>query len=579
MSNALTLVLPPLPQSSGRQGLAKQPKSMPPPLPPSARVSPSSILPKPRVSRALSKPNAREPVTLRQEKWERPASSQPTTPSPAPARAAVSMTPSSNPPSSARTVAATNAGREYVYGDSTPFPYDIDFIRTIDDAVNCCVSLLEAETSILEAQDSATMAEQLRQQERVKLMHLANAVRDAILEERGVSGSTRVSKTGAKLLEGTRTIVEGQIASLEAETQGSVTRARKEIEAARAEVHLALEQFLSVHDAPKTDVELCVVSGESGAAAVVTTTSSFGFQASFDVPIKADHAWAQPRRVRELCEDTIINVPKKVGWIKKRIEPRPLKLDGHFIRSFVARSDRGKITFSKRLKNPETCEIEIDLRGDKPRAFFRAMNEMGQPGEAYELAPDDRTIALRLWRFVAASSDDLKKNRRAMKLATFDGRPISEVSPETLCRRMVSALSPIVSEIAQRSGASGELQLRRSLGAWERHENFITTEELVGRTFNLPIPARRILDPLCQPFKSRSVAPTAAAGLLPPASVPPMRNSSRPALLGPAFSAQEGSSKMFPAAAATDSGMQPIDVPISDISIVEVVDDILQQAG
>ncbi len=549
MSSALILVPPPLPQSSGKQALVK--KSVPPPLPPSARAQ--TILPKPRVTRSLSRPNPREPATLRQEKYETKIVS----PSQAPASGV------------AKKVATTNAGREYVYGDSTPFPYDIDFIRTVDDAVNCCVSLLQAEVAIVEAQDAASVAEQLRQQERVKLMHLANAVRDAILDERGVSGSSRVAKTGAKLLEGTRAIVEGQIASLEAETQGSVTRARKEIEAARAEVHLALEQFLSAHDAPKTEVELCVVSGETGAAAVVTTTASFGFQASFEVPIASDHAWAQARRVRDLCEETIILVPKKVGWFKKRIEARPIKLDGYFIRSFVARSDRAKMTFSKRLKKPETCEIEIDLRGEKPRAFFRAVNEMGQPGEAFELAPDDRTIALRLWRFVAASSDDMKKNRRAMKLATFDARPISEVSPETLCRRLVAALAPIVAEIAQRSGASGELQLRRSVSAWERHENFITTEELVGRTFNLPVPARRILDPLCQPFKAKSIAPPA----LPPASVPPMRMSR------PALNAHEGSSKMFPAAAATESGMQPIDVPVSDISIVEVVDDILQRAG
>jgi hypothetical protein len=524
-------------------------------------------LPKPIVRNRLTKPNPREPVTLRQEKWERPSK-----------QARASVTPSNPPISSSQKISATTAGREYVYGDSTPFPYDIDFIRTIDDAVNCCVALLEAETLILEAQDSATMAEQLRQQERVKLVHLANAVRDAILEERGVSGSTRVSKTGAKLLEGTRAIVEAQIASLEAETQGSVTRARKEIESARAEVHLALEQFLSVHDAPKTEVELCVVSNDAGAAAVVTTTSSFGFQASFDVPIAHDHAWSGPRRVRELCEETIINVPKKVGWIKKRIEPRPLKLDALFIRSFVARADRGKITFSKRLKNPETCEIEIDLRGEKPRAFYREIDEAGKAGEAFELTPDDRTIALRLWKYVAASSEDLKKNRRAMKLCTFDGRPILEVSPETLCRRLVAALAPIVAEIAHRSGATGELQLRRSLGAWERHENFITTEELVGRTYDLPVAARRILDPLCQPFKTRHQAQGSPVPALPPASVPPMRNSSRPSLAQPIL-AQPGSSKMFPVAAASESGMTPIDVPVSDISIVEVVDEILQNAS
>ncbi|MEO8877897.1 MAG: hypothetical protein ABI461_20045 [Polyangiaceae bacterium] len=459
----------------------------------------------------------------------------------------------------------------YVYGDSTPFPHDIDFIRTLDDAVNCCVSLLEAETTIIEAQDAATGAEQLRQAEHVKLVDLANAVRNAILDERGVSGSTRVAKTGARLLEGTRSIVEGQMASLEAETQASVNKARKMIEAARAEVHLALEQFLATHDAPKTDIELCVVAGENGSAAVVTTTASFGFQASFDVPIPEGHAWREARRVREICENTVIAIPKQVGWFKKRMEPRPLKLDAYYVRSFVVRSDRGKITLSKRLTKPETCEIELDFRGETPRAFHRPVNELGQPGEAFELSPDDRTTALRLWSYITASSQGLKKIRRAMKLATFDGRPIAEVSPETLCRRLVSALGPIVRDIAERSGAEGELTLRKSVGTWERHENFITTDELANRTFGLPIPARRILDPLCQPFKARSQAPRA----LPAPSRPPMRSSSPRPLFAQAILAQEGAKKMFPTATASDSGLQPIDVPVSDISIVEVADDLI----
>jgi len=584
MSSALVLVPPPGPLAPP---VAKK-SSMPPPLPARASIKvtgalPSSLPPPPRMpsaksfaSRTPSSKASSKPASSKSKRVFTPDAR--TVPNPVFKAAKESLAVAStinerigdriSDESAPNLLTSSKPAPKYayVYGDSTPFPHDIDFIRTLDDAVTCCVTLLESENAIIDAQDSATAAEQLRQAEHVKLVDLATAVRNVILEERGVSGSTRVAKTGARLLEGTRSIVEGQIAALEAETQASVMKARKQIEAARAEVHLALESFLSVHDAPKTEVELCVVASETGSAAVVTTTSSFGFQASFDIPIPSAHAWRYPRRVREICEQTTIAVPKQVGWFKKRIEPRPLKLDGFYIRSFVVRADRGKITLSKKLTKPETCEIELDFRGESPRAFYRAVNELGQPGEAFELEPDDRTIALRLWRFITASSDDLKKIRRAMKLATFDGRPIAEVSPESLCRRLVSALGPIVREIADRSGANGELTLRKSVGTWERHENFITTDELANRTFGLPIPARRILDPLCQPFKAPSIMPRA----LPPPSRPPMRASGSRPLFTQALLAQEGATKMFPQAKATESGMQPIDVPVTDISLVDI---------
>ncbi len=571
----------------------------PPPLPASASSrSALAALPAPLSSRApLSAPiSARlsAPVSSRSQKVD--FHNEETIPRPSSlAASALDQKLSQHP------LKATKSGSTYVYGDSTPFPYDMDFIRTIDDAVTCCVALLEAETSIVEAQDQATLAEQARQEERVHLSDLGNSVRDAIMHERSNARSERVVQTGTRLLSAARATVESQMALLEKETEEAVNEAKKKVAAARAEVHLAVESFLAVHDVPKTDVELSLVCSDEGAGAIVTTTASYGLQASFDVAIPDSHAWRKTRRVREVCEGTVINPPKQVGILKKRIEPRPFKLDDLYVRSFVIGPDKGKITFNKKPQRPDCAEIELDFRGEVTRAIFRPIDpKTNAKGDVYELTPDDRTVVLRLWRFITAACEDLCKARKAMKRALFEGRPIVDVSPETLCRRIVAVLAPIVREIARRAGARGELSLRRALGAWERHESFITCEELLSRTYDLPVHARRILDPICQPQKTRSVVPPALPppsrvpilsssalssmpsipalpalprGLQPaPASVPPPpRSTMRPPPL-PRI-AQEPAS-MFPKPAIHTIDVAASDVSVVDISIVEVLDDL-----
>ncbi|HEX7666974.1 MAG TPA: hypothetical protein VF407_20735, partial [Polyangiaceae bacterium] len=484
---------------------------------------------------------------------------------------------------------ASKAGTTYVYGDSTPFPYDIDFVRTIDDAVTCCVQLLQSETIILEAQDSAAQTEQVRQVEHKHLVELGATVRDAIMAERNAARSQRVVQTGTRLLSAARATVEGQIAILEQESADAVAEARKTIEGARAEVHLALESFLAIHDVPKTEVELSVVTSDEGSGAIVTTTSSFGIQATFEVGIPDVHAWRKTRRVREICEGTTVDIPKKVGFIKKRIEPRPFKLDDLFIRAFVIGEGHGKISFNKKPRKPDCVEIELNFRNETPKILFRTIDKQGEKSEPFELGADDRAIVLRLWRFVCASSDDLKKARKTMKRALFEGRPIIEVSPESLCRRVVAAIAPVAREIARRSGARGEIALRKSVGAWERHENFITSEELLSRTYDLPIHARRILDPLCQPLKAKASSSWAPA--LPAPSSPPRASDSQsgplPAMALPPRSAlrppplpREAAEmeKMFPPSPPPSPvhtiDVRAEDVSVLEISVVEVLDDI-----
>ena len=60
---------------------------------------------------------------------------------------------------------------------------------------------------------------------------------------------------------------------------------------------------------------------------------------------------------------------------------------------------------------------------------------------------------------------------------------------------MVNVLAPIVQEIARRSGAPGELVLRRDVGEGRREEIYITKAELHEKVMSLPHTLRGVFDP------------------------------------------------------------------------------------
>jgi hypothetical protein len=103
---------------------------------------------------------------------------------------------------------------------------------------------------------------------------------------------------------------------------------------------------------------------------------------------------------------------------------------------------------------------------------------------------------MRLWNRVVESTHDLAMRRQMMTNATFDGKPLREIDePQAIANKLVNVLAPVVQEIARRSGAPGELVLRRDLGEGRREEIYITKAELHEKVMTLPATLRPMFDP------------------------------------------------------------------------------------
>lgn len=385
----------------------------------------------------------------------------------------------------------------HVYGDSTPFPFDVNFIELIRQAVECGCALLAAQHEIVNAVDRSGSFEQMRKAERARLDAMADAVKLTMTAFTS-SKSERMVRTASRILESSRAVIEGELAQLEGMANGQITSTRATVDHAREATFRAIEGFVLRHDLPHTAIGLRLLAGEEYYSGQVLVTTPFGIEAVFGLAIPTAHDWGKLKRVANLSAGTEVHVPKESGWLSKRMEVQPVKLDKLFVTEAAVTPERALITLRKAPRSGSGFQVEIATEEARPQPMLHRLNEDGQPtGEpALELDGEDAVHVLRLWNRVVDSTRDLAIRRQSMSTASFDGQPLRELDePQAICTRLVNVLAPVVQEISRRSGAPGELVLRRDLGEGRREEIYITKAELHEKILLLPQSLRGAFDP------------------------------------------------------------------------------------
>jgi hypothetical protein len=386
----------------------------------------------------------------------------------------------------------------HVFGDSTSFPYDVNFIELIRHAVDSGVALCAAQHAIATAADRRGSVDQLRRAERGRLEQMSNAVK-LTMTAFMASSSDRMVRTASSVLENTRAIIERELAALEGQASGEIASTKETIEHAREAAYRAVEMFVLKHDLPNTEKQLRLLAGEDAYAGQALVTTPFGVDAVFALAVPGAHEWGKLRRVAALSAGTEIRVPKESGWISKRVEMAMEKLDKLFVSEASMGAGRSRITLRKGPLTGTGWRLEVSTEERVPRALLTRLSDDGTESNdpPLQLDGEDAVHAGRLWTRIVESTRDLAARRQAMTSATFDGRPLRELDePQKIVIKLVNVLAPIVQEIARRSGAPGELVLRRDVGEGRREEIYITKAELHEKVMTLPPNLRGVFDPL-----------------------------------------------------------------------------------
>lgn len=395
----------------------------------------------------------------------------------------------------------------YVYGDSTPFPYDLDFIALVRQVVQCGVRLMQAQVAIDEAIGRRTSAEQTRVAERARLDRLSEAIRQSM--QSYTAGPERQVRVANRVVESGKFVIEGEMSAIDAACADETARANASIDSARRDVFTALESFLRTNDVPGTEVALRLYAQDESYAGQVTVTTPFGIEAIFHTDVPSSHEWGRPRRAGELSPGSEVHVPQETGLFSKRIEPKPVKLDKFFVAEIAATTSGSRMMLKKTMRAGPGYELEITA-GTAPRATLHELDEQGHQTDAppLELDDDDGANVFRLWNAILASTQDLMHRRRELRSANFDAKSVMEHdSPRTVVQKLIETLAPTVREIERRSGSPRELVLRRDLAEGRRQETYVTKAELQDLVASLPLKMRGVFAPFDLESQRVSLAP------------------------------------------------------------------------
>ena len=371
-----------------------------------------------------------------------------------------------------------------VYGDSTPFPHDIDYIHLLRDGVDCSVRLLAAQHAIRVAEERAEAVERTMRGEVAELNALFERVQSAARGEN--LGMDSVVRASGQIGSAARTIVDGAVRDLEARTESEVSQAAHVVDKAREGSLGAIEQFLEQHTPPETRSCLNLTASPEQNAGHVTLHTPFGVSAVFGVAIEPSHVWARPRKVGDYAAHAEISMPKEAGWLSKRVEMAPVRLERLFISDLTVAEGAGIL----RIRRGPGIGPGYEFRIERDAAISVCpVREDGTVEDQHPLvlADADQAVMRGIWQNVIGSASDLTRERQRLVSGTFNGRPLLEIeSPRTLADALVSHMAPVVAEISRRSGAPGELVLRRTLTEGRREETYCTHTELLEKILVLP---------------------------------------------------------------------------------------------
>jgi hypothetical protein len=261
---------------------------------------------------------------------------------------------------------------------------------------------------------------------------------------------------------------------------------------ARKTAAAALGELLAAHPLPRqsSGLRLFAAGGHYAAEAIVTLPGAL--RATFDAAIPEDHALYAPCRVRDLRDSVTVTIPRTVGLFSRRVENVPVRLDALTILGASIDGARGALLLGKNERAGIVHSFDVDLASAAPRAQWRAPDEQS----VFDLAPEDAAVLAWLLRDLERRARARPLARTAMTEALLENRPVGEQDPGLVCARIIELLAPDTREIARRSGAPGELVLRRNVDSGHRDEVFVTSAELLEQIDTLPPSLRGVFAPL-----------------------------------------------------------------------------------
>lgn len=383
----------------------------------------------------------------------------------------------------------------YLYGDSSPFPLDENFIQTMRDATEICVKLLQADELIEIVRNKLEVQRTTVEEDLAGFKKVAGDMAGSLEPHVTGADSKSVKEVATRLIQTVRGVLENAQQTLSARLDAGRREAESRITAERGNALPALEWFLLRHELAGTEWDLSWSAwredGPSDARARASGTTPFGLSMTFDLDLTTTSLWARPVKVSDVKQGVVIKLPKKGRFGGSKM--REVELDRYYVTEFMGTSEASSLVLRRALK-PGSDGFGIKYGEGPPE--ITPLNGTPALEERIALEGFEASQLLELHDNIHGQLQPLLRNRLHLIKADLGGTPVGDLdTPAPVARKIIVSIAPLVREIAKRSPVEGELTLKREVQDGQREELFISVRELAGLYTPLGSKRRAYFDP------------------------------------------------------------------------------------
>jgi hypothetical protein len=392
----------------------------------------------------------------------------------------------------------------FLFGDSTPTPFQTNLLEDLRDAIDFATGVAAADQQVVTA---AARADARRAGADAEAERMEGLVRAMLVAAAGANKGAEGSPT-ATLAGHLATAISERHSAASAAVTAKLAEDIRAIDAAtnvaRAQYRVLLERYLLARDPPaSTRTIRLTLNGtdkdEARYQAELVGHSRIALDWTLEIAIPADGVWAKPLRVEKLADDLAIVAPQKSGLIKKEVKKKKTKIDRYFVTSVV---DEGKVVrLSLREGLDEEAGFDLAVDSDAVTIDATRTADPDDPSVGrFDIEKEDEEALLTFARKVRDAVRALPRKR--LVVATFDGKPFDGTDDAAqphlveIVVRLVKELAPAVNAIAGRSRTDDELILRRMLTDGKREEIFLSKTTLYEKVQTLDESHRVLFMPL-----------------------------------------------------------------------------------
>ncbi|MBU4492207.1 MAG: hypothetical protein KKD69_07080 [Euryarchaeota archaeon] len=389
---------------------------------------------------------------------------------------------------------------KYLYGDSTEFPLQKDFLGLLDNFTDTSVKAISLENTVLELKKTIIDRRRLKNsaldEMDVFLLTVENAISDAVGRSKEQEIIIQYSDKSREYLK--KSIEDGKN-KISDEILQEIAQLEKKVDEADEDNRKTLESFLTQDPVQIINKKYALNATVEGYSAKVQIDCEGDIICVFEIASSDIPFWDGHVKAFDFVRGVEIPARMKKPFLKKEEVPDIVSIDDYLLSDLVLSGKELEVVFKKRLETgAERFRLKMDFNDEFEIEVYRA--EENGVEKNIQAVPELKSVLniLRLRELgekIQEQTNKLYSKKQRLEYIHLNGKDvIKENIVFELMQKVAELFAPIIAGIKEHSPFGEELSLKAEDEKGERSEIYLKKSDVLDKLDAINVKGKKLYE-------------------------------------------------------------------------------------